>query len=284
MTMPMNLVLVRHGESEGNIIQGAANKGDESYYEADESLVTVPDYRWRLTSQGVAQAKQAGSWISHNILQENETFDRFITSPYLRTRETAGNLGLTDAQWEENRSVRERFWGEIGSIPRSVFLREYPHNSHYKEIDPLYWAPPGGESISDVAENRVRNLLSTLHRENSEQNVIVVTHGEFIWASRLTIERWRDEEFVEYDNNPDMKIHNCQVIHYTRINPETGQVAPRLQWVRRMTPTNNGNVVEEWQEFGRTRYSNDDLLEYVETLPVLVTPKKRRTRKRSTQE
>lgn len=271
MTMPNDLVFVRHGQSEGNIIQMAANHGDDSYYERDESLMTVPDHRWRLTPQGVMQAKQSGEWINSHF---PEGFDRYIYSPYTRTRETAGSLGLVQAEvnavWEANRSVRERSWGEIGSIPRSKFNVEYPRSANFKHSDPLYWAPPGGESIADVAENRVRNLLSTLHRENESDRVIVVSHGEFMWASRMVIERWSDAEFVEYDRDPDMKIHNCQVIHYTRINPWTGEVAPRLQWVRRMSPLDHGLVVEDWKEFGRQRMTNADLLLGVSDLPRLV--------------
>lgn len=36
MGMPNNLVLVRHGQSEGNVAVEAAKKGDLSFYESDE--------------------------------------------------------------------------------------------------------------------------------------------------------------------------------------------------------------------------------------------------------
>lgn len=258
MTMPNNLVLIRHGQSEANIFVEASKRGDNSLY--TDEFMNYPDRSWRLTSLGVQQAKTAGQWITQNV----PGFDRYITSPYTRTRETAANLSLPNAQWEENRVIRERSWGEIDSIPFFEFKQKYPANFAYKKKDPLYWSPPAGESIANVAENRVRNILSTLHRENKRDNVLMVTHGEFIWAMRLVIERWSDEEFLKFDKEPDMKIHNCTVIHYTRVNPITSVIDSKLRWVRKAYPVCENNTwnmkVGEWQEFSRQRFSNEELL------------------------
>ncbi|GAA2528945.1 histidine phosphatase family protein [Rarobacter incanus] len=259
--MPNDLVLVRHGQSEANIVQSASKRGDDSFYENSEQLVTLPDRSWRLTPQGVAQAQQIGRWL---VGEFGDGFDRYIVSPYVRTRETAGNLRLSGA-WELNRSVRERDWGVIGTMAWSQFIEERPRSYALREADPLYWAPEGGESIADVAENRVRNLLSTLHRESSGDKVIVVSHGEFIWATRLVLQRWSDERFVRHDKDPAYKIHNCHVFHYTRLDPVTGEQANRLRWVRSAYPVQEadgtwGTHVSEWQDFARRRYTDDDLL------------------------
>lgn len=258
--MPNNLVLVRHGQSEANVMQQYAKNGDNSLF-TDENMV-VPDRSWRLTANGAKQAQVAGEWVRENV----SGFDRHITSPYIRTRETAANLQLENPRWEENRVVRERSWGEIGSIPRSEFEKRYSQNAKLKKHDPLYWAPPAGESIANVAENRVRNLLGTLHRENSEDNVLVVTHGEFIWATRLVLERWSDEEFMDNDSNKDMRIHNCTVLHYTRINPFTDEIDSKIRWVRRAWPVLDEETglwsmeVRAWEEINRNYMSNEDLL------------------------
>lgn len=264
MGMPNNLVIMRHGQSEGNVIQGASNTGDNSYYNNSPHLRGVPDRTWRLTAAGVQQAKTAGKWLNEHF---HGAFDRHIVSPYTRTRETAGNLGLEgDVQWELNRSVRERNWGEVSTEPREVLEREYVRSNKMRLNDPLYWTAPGGESIAEVAENRVRNLLSTLHREAENKNVIIVAHGEFIWATRLVLESWDDEEFTLRDDRD--KIHNCQIFHYTRINPKTGEQSPRLQWVRWIIPQDDGTVIEsEWVEFKKHVYTNEELLATVEEFP-----------------
>ncbi|MGO1950884.1 MAG: histidine phosphatase family protein [Mycobacteriaceae bacterium] len=257
--MPKNLILVRHGQSEANVIQKADKAGDQALF--SEETMLVADRSWRLTAAGVAQAQAAGDWIQRNV----EGLDRCITSPFVRTRETAANLGLPEARWEENRVVRERSWGEISPLPRKVFEEQYAHNALLKERDPLYWAPPAGESIANVAENRVRNLLSTLHRESSEQNVLVVTHGDFMWSTRLVLERWSDEEFLHYDQDPSLTIFNCTVVHYTRVDPVTGEIAPWMRWVRQAHPwpdrVNGGwrMVEEDWEFFDRDYLSNGDL-------------------------
>jgi broad specificity phosphatase PhoE len=267
--MPKNLILVRHGQSEANVIQTHDKHGDQALY--TEEAMLVPDRSWRLTETGVAQAQTAGAWIRTHV----PSFDRCITSPYIRTRETAANLGIPGARWEENRVVRERSWGEISPLPRKVFEEQYAHNAMLKHNDPLYWAPPAGESVANVAENRVRNLLSTLHRESADQDVLVATHGEFIWATRLVLERWSDEEFLRYDKDPAMKLHNCVVIHYTRIDPSTGEEAHKIRWVRRAYPERVDGQwrmsVDDWYEFDRRYLSGDDLLALAEEQSRILT-------------
>lgn len=271
MTMPRNLVLVRHGQSEANVIQKRDKAGDQRLF--TEATMLVADRSWRLTEAGVAQAKTAGQWIRENI----DTFDRCITSPFVRTRETAATLGIPGASWEENRVVRERSWGEISPLPRAVFEEQYSHNALLKRKDPLYWAPPAGESIAEVAENRVRNLLSTLHRESEHQNVLVVSHGDFMWSTRLVLERWSDEEFLQNDKDPTMTIHNCSVVHYTRINPETGEVEPKIRWVRFAHPRRDPETgewhmhVQAWKSFERRYLTNEELLAKAEEQARILT-------------
>lgn len=259
--MPRNLVLVRHGQSEANIMVAASKKGDDSYYSEDTKM--IPDRSWRLSSIGVKQAQVAGEWMKNNI----NTFDRHIVSPFVRTCETAGNLQLDNATWEENRVIRERNWGEIDGIARSEFHEKYPLNAIFKKKDPLYWSPPSGESIANVAENRVRNILNTLHRESSEDDVVMVTHGEFIWATRLVLERWSDDEFNKFDKDPNYKVHNCTVVHYSRENPWNGKLSDKIRWVRTAYPILNKETetwemfINDWYEFDRPYLTNEQLLE-----------------------
>lgn len=276
MGMPNNLVLVRHGQSEGNVAVEAAKKGDLSFYESDEGkFMTVPGRQWRLTNYGREQAQTIGRWLTEELDEGGWDFDRLYTSTYVRARETAAHLGLRGAEWMVSRAFRERDWGDIGSIPRKDFLKRYPDNAHQKVIDPLYWTPPGGESIAHVAENRVRNILSTLHRECDAQNVLAVTHGEMMWAFRMVLEYWSDEDFARYDADPVHKIHNCEVIHYTRTNPfdESVEMAERLCWVRRARPVYEGGrwmvEVDPWQQVDKPIMTNAELMASVNLVPSL---------------
>ena len=58
MGMPLDLYVIRHGESEANVIISAGEQGDNSLYTQDN--VTVPDRSWRLTATGRKQADCIG--------------------------------------------------------------------------------------------------------------------------------------------------------------------------------------------------------------------------------
>jgi len=78
--MPIDLLLVRHGESEGNVAMSLSRKGDDRYF--------TPEFRnrhsssYRLTPQGEAQAMAAGAWIRDNV---GSQFDRRSTMTLLRS-------------------------------------------------------------------------------------------------------------------------------------------------------------------------------------------------------
>ena len=251
MSMPLDLYVIRHGESEANVIVQAGEQGDNSLYTQDN--VTVPDRSWRLTATGRKQADCIGRWL----VSQQQLFDRYMVSPYVRTRETAATMALPKAKWEENRVLRERSWGEINTITKDEFKNNYARNWNFKNTDPLYWRPPAGESIADVAEDRVHNILTSLSRKSDSESVVMVTHGDFMLALMLTIEDLADEEFLHRADSDDWKITNCTCLHYTRRDPETGRTSKRVRWEQTARPvldetTGRWEVkVEPWREFKR---------------------------------
>ena len=92
MGMPLDLYVIRHGESEANVIISAGEQGDNSLYTQDN--VTVPDRSWRLTATGRKQADCIGRWL----VSQQPLFDRYLVSPYVRTRETAATMALPKAK------------------------------------------------------------------------------------------------------------------------------------------------------------------------------------------
>ena len=175
MGMPLDLYVIRHGESEANVIISAGEQGDNSLYTQDN--VTVPDRSWRLTATGRKQADCIGRWL----VSQQPLFDRYLVSPYVRTRETAATMALPKAKWEETRVLRERSWGEINTITKDDFKTNYARNWMFKNTDPLYWRPPAGESIADVAENRGHNLLTSLNRKSDAESVVMSVTATSCW-------------------------------------------------------------------------------------------------------
>ncbi len=266
MTMPEDLVLVRHGESEGNVATNASKRGDHHYY--------TPAFRarhsstWRLTDKGRAQAAIAGDWIIQNI---GEQFHRYYTSEYLRARETAACLGLPDARWYAEFYLRERDRGKLDVIDHESLKRDYQDELIRRTIDPFYWTPPGGECLAQVCL-RTDRVLDTLHRECEGSRVILVLHGETMLAIRVRLERMSQYRFRMLDDSkhPHHRIHNGQVIHYTRVNPETGEVSPYLEWVRSVCPTDLALSSNVWERIQRPSYTNEQLIENAERIPRLI--------------
>jgi broad specificity phosphatase PhoE len=264
MAMPEDLVLVRHGHSEGNLAVDKSKQGDDSLY--TQEFREIPGHRWRLTPEGVEQAKTAGKWIVENF---PDGFFRYYVSSYVRTKETAANLGLPDAEWRIDPRLRERDWGDINAVPRSEFEELYSQNAKMKKIDSLYWRPPGGESIADV-RLRIRNIFDTIHRECADRQVLIVTHGETMWATRAQLEYMQDEEWVEADKDPKQKLLNAHVIHYSRKDPSTGVIAKNMNWVRRICPYALGTDTG-WLPINRRIFTNNELLEQVESVGPAIT-------------
>lgn len=69
---PLELVLVRHGQSEGNEAVARSQRGDLSAYTPEFKNKHSSTYR--LTDKGIEQAKVAGQWIRENI---GDKFDRY---------------------------------------------------------------------------------------------------------------------------------------------------------------------------------------------------------------
>lgn len=102
------IILVRHGESEGNINPKAYNH--------------TPDHEIRLTPIGKKQAIDAGLAIKRLVGDEPCAF---YVSPYLRTKETAAGImrGLSDHQVikiREEPRLREQEFGNFHLLERSV--------------------------------------------------------------------------------------------------------------------------------------------------------------------
>ncbi|OVA00047.1 Histidine phosphatase superfamily [Macleaya cordata] len=107
---PRRIILVRHGQSEGNV--------DESVY------TRVPDPKIGLTEKGVAEAEECGKRIRKLIESDgaNDWKVYFYVSPYKRTLETLRGVGKAFessriAGVREEPRLREQ---DFGMFPLSI--------------------------------------------------------------------------------------------------------------------------------------------------------------------
>jgi broad specificity phosphatase PhoE len=185
MGRPRRIVLIRHGESQGN--------RDDTIYER------VPDHALELTATGLRQATEAGGRLRE--LFGDEGVQAFV-SPYRRTWDTYRALRLDPRLTlaKEEPRLREQDWGnwqDIEDIQRQRKARDaYGH---------FFYRFAMGESGADVYD-RVGAFLETLYRafdkEDFPPNVLLVTHG---LTMRLFCMRWFHWTVSEFEalSNPD---------------------------------------------------------------------------------
>ncbi|KAH7572011.1 hypothetical protein JRO89_XS04G0185200 [Xanthoceras sorbifolium] len=202
--LPKRIILVRHGESQGNL--------DTSAY------TTTPDHKIPLTALGVAQARRCGSLLS-SLVSSGGTSQNyrvyFYVSPYERTRSTLREIGRSFSKKHiigvrEECRIREQDFGNFQVRDRMKKIKETR-----ERFGRFYYRFPEGESAADVFD-RVSSFLESLWRDidlnrlqndpSQELNLIIISHG---LASRVFLMKWFKwtvEQF-EHLNNPG----NCEL-------------------------------------------------------------------------
>jgi broad specificity phosphatase PhoE len=216
MNVPRDLVLVRHGLSEPNLVQ-RAEKTDTPHPETVK-VYARHDYDQRLAPDGLAQPLMARAWFEQQGMLPEE-FDEAYVSPLLRTLETAKILGGSACRWLPEPKIVEREWGVFGATPLIERRERFADTERLKELSSFFTRFDGGESIYD-AVLRFGLFMNTLSREKADQRVIAVTHGELMWAARFVVERMLPREWQDLDKDKALRIGNCCVLWYTRQNPD----------------------------------------------------------------
>jgi len=189
---PKRIILIRHGESEGNL--------DKSRYQ------TTQDFALRLTTVGIEQARKAGAQIQA-ILGDQKIC--VYSSPFFRTRETfqyiRESIESNIAKAVEDPRIREQDWGHLRHPDDNKEIIEERDN-----FSTFYYRIPDGESGADVFD-RVSSFFDTLHRDFEKpdfpENVLIVSHGLTV---RLFLMRWFHWSVEEFESLRNPK--NCQVI------------------------------------------------------------------------
>lgn len=191
MGRPRLILLVRHGESEGN-----RDKTVNQY---------VPNNKVPLTAKGHEQARQAGILL-REYLKEGDSIC-FYTSPYQRARQTLNDIvegikdiGVDYKVYEEPR-MREQDFGNFQSTLDEM-QQMWVERARYGHF---FYRIPFGESAADVYD-RCASFNETLFRQFSKDSfpsvLVLVTHG--IWARVFLMKwfRWSVEHFEDLQNVP----------------------------------------------------------------------------------
>lgn len=262
--LPLDIILVRHGESEGNFANKASRRGDNGFF--TDEFRNRHSRTFRLTNKGIAQAKAAGVWIKANV---HRPIQRFYVSDHIRAKETAAHMQLPDAQWRVEFHLRERDHALTDNIPDNEKRTLFPREHHQYELDPFLSIPAGGgESFAQHCFRMKGTMLDHWARRHAERTILAVCHGHVMRALQVEIEGMTHDDFLRLNasDDPADKIRNCQILWFSRFDPDTGVRAENPVAVRSVCPwAKNGDF--GWRRIVRRKYSNKELLKEVARYP-----------------
>jgi len=260
MPLPVDLILVRHGESLLNRAHYLDRMGDSRLMTS--KLTSAHSSEIPLTEKGIEQAKAAGKWLKENIPGR---IDFGLTSAFVRARETAGHLGLDGAIWAIDPYLVERDHGDFDGLTEAEKVEQYGEDYKDRYIRNFYRRPPNGESRLDLSLRWDRIMLS-LSQRHHENRVLIVAHQSIIEAGMIRRLHWTIEQFSDWKRAHDQEteVHNAQIIHFTRRDPESQNVIDKVRWWRTVCPWNLAISDSRWRSIKVKHYSSSDLLEMVE--------------------
>jgi probable phosphoglycerate mutase len=178
----MRLLLIRHGESEGNTEMRLQGRGD-----------------YPLTERGLAQALRLAERLRGLSLAA------LYSSPIRRAWLTADVIGeATGLDATELPGVQEYDFGEVSGITFRELLEKHPEIIEQYRRGPDYPSFPGGESREDF-RRRVCETLWGLAARHPGASVAVVTHAGPIVVFCLEVLG------LPYQRPVPLRVHNGSV-------------------------------------------------------------------------
>lgn len=234
----LNLYLVRHGETQGNVNRALYKK--------------IADHAIRLTERGILQAGAAGEFLAERLYAEYKDSPRRFGSvrvwfsPYYRTRQTAceiihalgqkfGNAAERIA-YREDPFLTEQKAGLFDGLTDEQFKELHPkeaenYERHKNFLGRIYGKAPLGETRLEVAI-RVKHHFRTVLEDYTSRNirhVIIVSHGVTVRAYEMGWMRYAPE-WLDSEKNPGncwiRYIHGRRAKGYTDEGYIHGEDAP----------------------------------------------------------
>ena len=206
----LELWLLRHGQSLGNVANDAARQSGVDRLDLADRDMDVP-----LSELGTEQAVAFGKWLGDQAAEYRP--DVVVSSPYVRAIGTARQVieaaGM-DVEVIPDERLREREFGIVDLLTHQGIVAQYPSEAERrKRLGKFYYRPPGGESWVDVAL-RLRSLRDSLVREYPDQRVLLVTHEVPIIITKYLVERLDERSALAL--SADGRLANCSLTTYVR--------------------------------------------------------------------
>jgi hypothetical protein len=99
------------------------------------------------------------------------------------------------------------------------------------------------------------------------------SHGEVMWAWRTMLEYISQQEYTKLDLSKELtdRLHNGQILHYTRRDPQTHKLHDDLRFTRSICPWDSTISKNVWVKLVKKWKTNEELLAEVENVPRVLT-------------
>ena len=177
----MRLLLVRHGESLGNVTRVLQGRGDP------------------LTDRGRSQARS----IAMHLARRGDV-RTIYTSPLSRALETSQIIGAAvGVEPEPRENLAEINVGNAAGLSFEEWSQRFPEEARLFQADNLGYAFPGGESARHLSDRVALEMdrIVAAHRDDPHAVVIVSHGGAMAWILAHLLGEPRDVwPSYEYDN------------------------------------------------------------------------------------
>lgn len=203
---PAEIVLVRHGESLGNVADREAIAA-----KAHRLELSASDEQIELSDEGKRQADALGDTLAE--MPEDKRPTVVISSPYQRARSTAERaLAHLDVEVLLDERLRERELGIFDGVTWYGIKADHPEESDRRDrVGKFYYRPPGGESWADVVL-RIRSLVVELQARYPGERVWLFSHEAVILAFRYVLEGLEAGRVLALQK--EEPVANCSMTRY----------------------------------------------------------------------
>ncbi|WP_313804288.1 histidine phosphatase family protein [Sphingobium sp.] len=215
---PGQLIIVRHGQSAGNIARDVATLADVDRIALSERDADVP-----LSDLGRRQASALGHWFASG--KEDGRPEILLSSPYRRACQTAELFRAAGGcQPDEpicfDERLREKEFGILDGLTVTGISHVEPKQAEFRRIlGKFYHRPPGGESWCDVIL-RLRSVMDTIALHYAGRRVMIFTHQVVVLCLRYIIEGMNEADILAIDRAGD--VANCAISDYL-FDPAAGR-------------------------------------------------------------
>ena len=186
----MNLILIRHGQSEWNALNQFTGWKDPG-----------------LTNKGIEEAQSAAKIIKNLDIH----FDLAFTSALKRAQDTA-DIILQEIKQPlitiKDKALNERNYGDLAGLNKDDARKKWGNEQVHIWRRSYDIPPPGGESLKDTSERVLPYFMKKILPNVCEgKNILVAAHGNSLRSLIKYLDKISNEDIVKLEIPTGAPIH-----------------------------------------------------------------------------